>query len=161
MGSHKHTSEALHWIVKILRKHRVPFHITGGFAARVYGSERVLRDIDIELPTSGMKKVLKDIAPYLIYGPKQYKDRHFQVPLITLQYQNQKIDLSASDDLKLYDARTRKWVKYPVHVSRSPVKRVFGMHIRIASPEHLLRYKSMMMEKVQVEDIKAIEEHLR
>ena len=44
----KDTAGALFWIVKILKKHKIPFHISGGFAAKLYGVKRDLADIDID-----------------------------------------------------------------------------------------------------------------
>lgn len=160
MYQKKDTKKALQWIVRLLHKNRIPFHVTGGFAARIYGSKRRLRDIDIEIPSSGMKKILKDIKSYVIYGPAHYKDRHFDVPLITVEYAGQKIDLSASDKLKLFDSRTHKWVRYPIHLSAAILKKVMGIWLPVAPAEQLLSYKSMMNEKVQLEDIAAIEQAL-
>lgn len=160
MSSKRDTEAALKWIVKLLRKHGIAFQVTGGFAARVYGSTRPLRDIDIEISSAALKKIAKDVAPYIVYGPARYRDRHFIVPLITLEYRGQKIDLSASDDLRLYDCRTRKWVRYDTRLSSSAMKKVYGMRIPVATAEHLLSYKSMMNEKVQLRDIAAIEEAL-
>lgn len=44
------TTRALKWIVGILSKLEVPYRIGGGFAAHVYGSNRLINDIDISLP---------------------------------------------------------------------------------------------------------------
>ena len=160
MPTQKNTEGAFRWIVHILQKRHIPFQISGGFAAKLYGSKRPLRDIDIEIPEASMRTVLRDVKDFVVYGPAHYKDRHFDVPLITLKYEGQKIDLSAADNLLLFDSRTHKWVRYPVHLAASVWKKVFGINVPVASAEHLMNYKSMMGEKVQVKDIEAIEEHL-
>ncbi|HLC94380.1 MAG TPA: hypothetical protein VJH96_02335 [Patescibacteria group bacterium] len=41
------TKKAFRWIVGILQTYKIPFQITGGFAARFYGANRPLYDIDI------------------------------------------------------------------------------------------------------------------
>jgi hypothetical protein len=63
----RQTKEALHWIVGILRKHKIPFQITGGFAANIYGSTRLLADIDIDLPDKDIFDILPKVQKYVIY----------------------------------------------------------------------------------------------
>ena len=53
----KDTEGALKWIVKILRDHNIPFQISGGFAARIYGSKRELADIDIDVATDRLDEL--------------------------------------------------------------------------------------------------------
>jgi hypothetical protein len=49
---------ALDWVIPILKEQKAPFHITGGFAAHLYGATRVVNDIDIDLPTSHLNQLL-------------------------------------------------------------------------------------------------------
>lgn len=44
------TINALKWIIKILNSKNIPYQISGGFAAKMYGSIRPLNDIDIDIP---------------------------------------------------------------------------------------------------------------
>jgi hypothetical protein len=40
---------ALRWIIGILDRHNIQYQITGGFAAKLYGSSREVNDIDIDI----------------------------------------------------------------------------------------------------------------
>lgn len=58
---------ALRWIVDVLRKHDIPFQITGGFAAHIYGATRPIADIDLDIPEGALEKILPEIQKYAIY----------------------------------------------------------------------------------------------
>ncbi|MFZ2522802.1 MAG: hypothetical protein WAW92_00245 [Minisyncoccia bacterium] len=45
----RNTEGALRWIVNILESKSIQFQVTGGFAAKLYGSQRELADIDIDI----------------------------------------------------------------------------------------------------------------
>lgn len=51
----------LRWVVSILKKQRIPFQISGGLAAHIYGSKRPLNDIDLDVPEDKMAVLLTDI----------------------------------------------------------------------------------------------------
>ncbi|HLG76660.1 MAG TPA: hypothetical protein VKX46_09600 [Ktedonobacteraceae bacterium] len=70
----KKISEALDWIVSLLKRYAIPYQISGGLAARAYGATRPLVDIDLcaslqESPHC--QAFLAEIRPYLIreWGP--------------------------------------------------------------------------------------------
>ncbi len=56
----KNTEAAFHWIIDILESHSIKYCISGGFAARVYGVERELADIDIVLNDSDISKIVDE-----------------------------------------------------------------------------------------------------
>jgi hypothetical protein len=60
---------ALRWIIGILDRHNIQYQITGGFAAKLYGSSREVNDIDIDICEKEFQKILSDISHYLIDGP--------------------------------------------------------------------------------------------
>ena len=45
----RNAKTAFLWIIRILKKHRVPYQVTGGLAAKIYGAKRKLNDIDIDI----------------------------------------------------------------------------------------------------------------
>lgn len=71
--------EALQWIVGILEKHNVPYQISGGFAARLYGATRPINDIDIDIAHDGFEKILPEVREYIFFGPADYKDEKWDI----------------------------------------------------------------------------------
>ncbi|MFZ3016050.1 MAG: hypothetical protein WA101_03610, partial [Minisyncoccia bacterium] len=70
----KNTEKAFLWIVNILNNKNIPFQISGGFAAKIYGSPRELNDIDIDIPDENFPDIYDGVKQYAIYGPEHYKD---------------------------------------------------------------------------------------
>jgi hypothetical protein len=153
------TKEAFKWVIKILCKHKVPFQIAGGFAARIYGSHRKLADIDIGVPDSKLKKILSDVRKYVIYGPKRYLDKNFDLQLMTLKYRGQEIDLYGTDKTKLYDRKHKKWTKDKTYFKKSMMKSVYGIKIPVIPKKELMEYKKILGRKVDLADVKALTKH--
>jgi len=40
----QNTEAAFRWIVDILQQKKIPFQITGGFAAHIYGAQRPIKE---------------------------------------------------------------------------------------------------------------------
>jgi hypothetical protein len=154
----RNTEKSFHWIVSILNKHQVPFVISGGFAAKIYGSPRALNDIDIDIPEKHFDLILKDIKPYIIYGPSHYLDERWDLQLITLNHKGQEIDLSSGDTLKICDARTGIWQDMPSDFENVEHKKVFGIMVPVIKRDDLINYKSMLSGEHQKIDIQAIQE---
>jgi len=70
----KNTENAFKWIVGILKKNNIPFQISGGLAARLYGSSRPLFDIDIDILDSSINKLAPLVQDYITYGPERFCD---------------------------------------------------------------------------------------
>jgi RimJ/RimL family protein N-acetyltransferase len=98
--------DALLWIIPILRKHHIPFQIAGGLAMQAYGSKRALRDIDIDIPETDFKTIRQDVAPFITFGPDNFKDKNWDLFLMTLNYKGQEIDISGAhhDFAEAYEA---------------------------------------------------------
>ena len=150
----RQTAEALHWIVWILRKHKVPFWITGGFAANIYGSQRPLADIDIDLPDKCIFDVLPEVQKYVIYWPQHYKDWAFDMLLVTLKYKGQEIDLWWCSDEQIYNKGAHHRENFQAHFAQATRKKVFGLILPIIPKEQLIKYKRKNLE--HVDDVSVI-----
>lgn len=153
----KNTKEALNWIVTILRKHQVPYRITGGLAVRAYGSERPLADIDIEIPDKYFPAIVPAMKEYLFFGPAKYKDKNFDTYGIGATYKGQNIEISGATSEKLFDAREKKWVKSRINISHVSRKRVYGLIVNVIDKKDLIDYKKRLSRRVDKKDLKVLE----
>jgi len=151
------TKEAFKWIVRILKKHKVPFQIAGGFAARVYGSERKLNDIDIETPDDRIKEIVPDVKKYIIFGPKRCVEEGFNVFSLILEYKGEIIDVTGCNTGKFFSSKHKKWMKDEVDLSKAVKKKVFGLMAPVVPKKALIRYKKELMREVDIVDLMALE----
>jgi len=149
----KKTKEALHWIVPILRKSKTDFQITGGLAARIYGSNRKLADIDIDLSEKEIIKLKSILRDYIIYEPKMYRDNNFKLFLMTLNFKGQKIDLCGIENQKVFNKGTKKWEKEKINLSQATNKTAYELKIPVIPLEDLINYKSKIRRRVDLIDI--------
>ena len=155
----RNTKRAFLWIIKLLKKHNIPFQLSGGFAARLYGSKRRLADIDIGIPDKDFKKIIPDIRNHISYGPKHYKDKEWDLNLITLKYMGQKIDIAGRTKIKIFDKIKRKWVPAHRDLTKSEKKMVYGLEVTVIPKKALIAYKKKIMREVDIKDIKALNEN--
>jgi len=151
----RNTEAALKWIVGLLNKYQIPFQITGGFAGKIYGSERPLNDIDIDIPDKDFSKILEDVREFIIYGPAHFIDERWDCELMTLKFDGQEIDISGATEMKICDARTGEWKQMPTDFTKSVQKEIYGLTVPVISPKDLIIYKSMLIGEHQKVDIKA------
>ncbi len=151
--------KAFLWIISLLRKNKIAFHITGGLAAKIYGSPRALADIDIELHDKDVKKILPFVESFVVQGPGRYHDEQFNIYGISLRYKKFGIDLFGSDSQKVFDTQQKKWRKENINFDRATKKKVFGKIVPVIPLEELLKYKEKIARPVDLEDIKNLRTH--
>lgn len=149
----KKTEKALRWIFDILAKHKSSYLITGGFAARLYGATRKLADIDLEIPHENFEEIIKEIRPYIFWGPERYQDKNWDLMYAKLEYEGQKMDICDGDSLKIIDDKTKEVVLDGIDFSKRVQKEVFGMRVDVIPMEALIRYKSALRRDVDKMDI--------
>lgn len=156
----KNTKAAFLWIVNILKKHKVPYQITGGFAAKIYGAKRKLADIDIEIPEEKFDDiydaVYKDVKKFIIFAPKRYKKEGFDVFLMTLKYNGQLIDICGTRTDMVFDKKTKQWLRMPTNLKKYENKIIFGKRVKVISKKDLVAYKSKLQRQVDKIDIAQI-----
>lgn len=156
------TSRALHWIVGILDKHKVPYRIGGGFAAHVYGSTRPIKDIDITLPGKYFDNIMPEISKYIEYELKNYKDEKWECYGLTLNYNNQEIDITDIDTLRMSDKEQTKWFQTKdTFRNFDPVPTIVdGVKVLLIDPRDLAAYKKHLDGDHQLVDIEAVQKYI-
>src|SRR3989339_1102081 len=143
---------ALKWIIDILNRNKVRYQITGGLAAHFYGANRKVNDIDLDIPENEFDKILPEIRKYITFGPAQYKDKKWDVKLITLNYRGQEIDLGGAFEAKLYDDIKKRWIPIPADFSKIKVMKVNDININVVDANDLIDYKRLLEGEHQTED---------
>lgn len=144
---------ALIWISEILKKHQVPFQISGGLAAISYGATRPLEDIDIDIPDNKFDVLVDEVKPYLIYGPSRFKSDKWDLLLMTLNYQGQEIDLSGADSTFIYNQQEKIWLQLNENLATAPMRNVLGINLPVIAKNDLLHYKKILAREVDLIDI--------
>lgn len=153
----KDTKAALIWITDILKKHQIPFQITGGLAAITYGASRPLEDIDIDIPDDKFNLLEGEVKNYIVYGPTRFKSEKWDLLLMTLNYQGQEIDLSGADQTNIFDEKTNKWIKLIEDLPNAPIKTVFELQLPVIPYDKLINYKKILSREVDLIDIQQLE----
>ena len=149
------TIQALKWIVTLLEQNKIPFHITGGLAAKLYGSPRPLYDIDLEVPEKYFPQLSTLVDDKIIFGPKRYNDGVFDVLLITLEYSGQKIDISGYGSEKNYNKSKKRWESFS-NADNTVIIEVFNIKFPVIVKPDLIAYKKKIGRPTDLVDIEAI-----
>lgn len=157
----KDPSASFRWIVSVLRARGVAFVVSGGLAAKSYGADRPLNDIDLEIHGADFPRILDDIKPYATFGPARWRDEKWDVPQIVLDHHGQVIDIADADDANIHDDAAGAWVPSPTDFSRTEPREIFGLLVPVIAPDALIAYKSLLNGGHQQADIRAVEAFLR
>lgn len=148
----RETEAAFHWITTLLAERGIQFRITGGLAAKVYGSTRELADIDIEISKGDFASVLPLIAQWVTIEPHHYRDESWDIFLLTLVYKGQEIDLAAYEQVRLFDVHRGVWVD--ADFSLAAEEHVcYGARVPVIPLAELIRYKMVICRDVDKEDV--------
>ncbi|MFA7315210.1 MAG: hypothetical protein WC059_00195 [Candidatus Paceibacterota bacterium] len=153
----RNTEKAFLWIINILEKNKINYKISGGFAARIYGVNRELADIDIVVMAKDIPCIAEETREYIIFGPKRYKDENWDLELLTLNYEGQEIDI-AEADVKIFNQLTRKWVLCSAQFNNTVQIDVYGKKVVVEDIDSLISYKSKLARQVDLEDVRQLKE---
>ena len=148
--------QALKWIVGILKKNRIQFNVLGGLAAYAYGSRRMLIDIDLSMSRKNMEKLSKLTERYVVEFPWDIASSTslWKGYYMELNYKGIAIEIGESENTQYLNKKTKKWERFPAGLRESVTKKVLGVNVPVMPKNNLISYKSKLMRKVDVIDLK-------
>jgi hypothetical protein len=148
---------ALAWIVGILSEHKIPFLVTGGLAARIYGSTRPLADIDLDVPEECLPVLAGFLASHVVFGPARVQDQEWDITLLTLSYAGWSIDLGGAYRTRVFDRAAQSWVAVRTDLETAVRLEVFGLEVPVVAKDDLVAYKRRLNREVDRIDVAAVE----
>lgn len=154
--------QALDWIVPVLKEKKIPFHITGGFAAHLYGATRSVNDIDIDLPTEHLENLLPELQPFIEYPAQRHTDSTWNLYGCTLNYHGQLIDLTGDREAYINNKNTGQWEPLEINFAKVVWVNALGHDLPIQNPEHLVEYKLKIKydEEKHLADVAAVRKYM-
>lgn len=149
-------TNTLIWITNILNGKSIPFQISGGLAAKIYGSPRPLNDIDIDIPEENFINIYEDVKPYIIYGPSQYKDEKWDCYLMTLNYFGQEVDICGAYNTKITTKNNKDWIKLVTNLKNVNYQEYLEVLLPVMPKQELIDYKRQLNGGHQLVDINSI-----
>lgn len=148
---------SLKWIMAILQSLHIPFQVTGGLAAKMYGAQRDLLDIDIDIPEDKFTAVASCVQEFISYGPASFKTKQWNLMLMTLNHHGQEIDLGGAYHTKIYNAKLHQWQTISVDFSKTVMMPLWDLQVPVVPCQDLLAYKKILARPVDLLDIEMIE----
>jgi hypothetical protein len=159
------TLKALHFIVGIFNKHKIPYRIGGGFAAYIYGSTRPVNDIDISLSGEYFPIIVSEVSEYITSGPKHYSNAKWDCDTLSINYNGQEIDMTDIDTLRMSNKEQTEWFQTKDNYRKftNIIKVVDDIEISLIDPRDLVAYKNELVDKdhqYQLDDVRAVERYI-
>lgn len=146
----------LRWSVRLLRKLKIPFLVSGGVAVKLYGVRRHVSDIDIEVSDTDLSKVATKVRKYIKFGPARNVEQYFDESLVKLKYKGQEISFCGCDSRKIFNTKKNKWQTDRINLNESITKKFYGLSIPVIKKEHLIAYKKIVGRKKDLIDTQAL-----
>src|SRR3989344_2630592 len=144
---------ALVFITDFFRKNNIPYVLTGGGAARVYGSPREVVDLDFDVPNEYLQPIADSLREYVTSGPKKHQGEGFNVTLLELEYNGTPIDIGGAKDFEIFDKQSNRWVPDVTDFTHFKEIDIGGNKIKVVSLSDLLVYKRKLLRDVDVKDV--------
>jgi hypothetical protein len=153
---------ALDWFVPLLNSRQIPFHVTGGLAAYLYGARRPVNDIDVDMPASHINSLITVVPEYVESTPARCRDATWDLYVATINFEGQLIDLAADEAAFIHNKSTGTWDPLAINLRDVVWIDAFGHRLPVQNPRDLVSYKEKIAydESKHLYDIEAVLRYL-
>ena len=155
----RNPAAALRTVADTLKTIGVPWQLTGGIAARYYGSARPLEDLDIDVPDACLAAVttaLVAAGAELAFhpSPSEATERRRCRSLLTLH--GQTIDITGHTDLWFRHHESDVFIRNQGLLARAKQAVIDDIAVRVIPLDDLIAYKQVMRRPVDEMDLVAL-----
>lgn len=147
---------AAKWVVGLLKEKDIPFQICGGLAAKGYGAERELNDIDLFVPGEHFSSVVQAGQAYISKPATHYCEEGWDLTYVQFKYEGIKIEVGNADGAQIFDAANEAWVPLNIEFDRYTTVNLLGLELPLMLKKELIRYKAVLSRPVDIDDIRAM-----
>ncbi len=156
---------ALHLIVPLLEKTGHRWIITGGFACYVYGVDRALSDIDIDVDCAhddlAFVTLLNDLQDYITQPLMHLHSDDYDNYNVEATYDGVILDMCPGDNLKLFDPATGGYERaYKTGFPIATKITFHGFNLPLLSKDRIITQKQQLQRPVDAFDIAALQKIL-
>jgi hypothetical protein len=148
--------EAFRWIVSVLRSVDARFQVVGGLAARAYGGNRALVDLDLYVEAGRFMDAVTAASEFLIWGPAHHRDESWDLTFAKLEWKGIRIELAVAEGARYFDRRNGEWVDQGIDFSRAEMREVLGVVVPVIPRDDLRAYKEGLDREVDRLDLREI-----
>lgn len=146
------------WIIGLLRDRTIPFLICGGLAAKGYGSDRDLNDIDLFVPGEHFSSVARAGHKFVSKAAAHRQEEGWDLTYVHFNYEGIKVEVGNADGPRVFDVAKEAWIPLKIDFLRYTTVPLLGLELPLMLKDDLVRYKSALSRPVDIEDIHAIRE---
>lgn len=139
-------------VSKTLKENNIPFQITGGLAALLYGAKRELFDIDIDVPKKDIQKVRELFKRNITEDIHHLINGKFDIYVMSLKIDGVVIDISQVEESYVIDKNGNK-IGGASDLNKAKLMKIDGLEIPVEDKNELIKYKQILGRDTDLIDI--------
>ena len=152
MNEKERAVSALNYIIPLLEKYNFDWCIAGGFACYVYGVNRPITDIDIDVNTNTenpeFKNFLHEVEKYTTAPLEHWVDKNYDNYNVEITYQGQVIDICPTATLKIFNKEHNVYEPfYQNGFTKPEIVSFEGLKLPLLAKELIVKNKEMLVSQ--------------